>query len=127
MTTAPSCPRCHAKTLWIPQVGRMDAGGGSTFTPFTFQELQRDGTHRERTVDSVHTLRMIERDSEQHARNGEGERVAFRAWSQEDSNREVNCFGPDPSVAARAELAATKEKLASRRGSVVTAEHGEVS
>lgn len=86
---APSCPDCGDPMEWIPQL-RIDVGGvkGAAFHAF---DVDVDG--RRTVIDSLHTLRRVERESEQRYRNGEGEPLRFRAWSQDRTNRDVGSFG----------------------------------
>jgi hypothetical protein len=79
---------CGQKTAWIPAVGRMDA-----YEPFQ-EFVARDGANREVVVDSLRTLRKVERESEQLARNGEGQPVAWRRYSQDKSNWDVHTLQP---------------------------------
>jgi hypothetical protein len=78
----------------IPGIGRMDAGGvkGVAFKKFTTYNHRNELVE----IDSTHSLRRLERESEQAARNGEGQPLRFRMWSQDRSNKEVNTFGPTP-------------------------------
>lgn len=89
---------------WLPAAPAVDL----QMTPITLHRRQRDGSYREETVSSVAEMRRIERESEQAARNGEGEAIRFRMWSQDRSNGEVNAFGPapfeTPSAAAKAKF-----------------------
>jgi hypothetical protein len=79
---------CGQPTAWIPAVGRMDA-----YEPF--QEFTaRDGQNHEVVVDSLHKLRQIERQSEQHYRNGEGQPLVWRQYSNDRSNRHVHALHP---------------------------------
>jgi hypothetical protein len=79
---------CGRKTNWIPQVGRMDA-----YEPF--QEFETyDGQNHRVTVDSLKKLRDIERESEQQARNGEGQPLVWRHYSNDRSNRDVHALHP---------------------------------
>lgn len=101
---APLCPACGARTVWIPAVGRMDAAGGASFKAFDAY----DGANRPVHIDSVHKLRQVERESEQLARNGEGQQVNWRMWSNDKSNRLDNTLGkyhggeqPDPAFAKK--------------------------
>lgn len=96
---APPCPTCGAPTEWIPQIGRMDAASGPAFTAFDAY----DGANHPVRIDSLHKLRQVERDSEQLARNGEGQQVNWRMWSNDRSNKLENTLGkyhggekPDP-------------------------------
>jgi len=67
---------------------RSDGGTGKGFQKFS---VDVDGRPVE--IDSLHKLRTIERESEQRYRNGEGEPLRFRAWTQEASNMDVGAFG----------------------------------
>lgn len=112
--TAPPCPTCASRMDWIPQVGRMDASSGPGFKAFTMQQRQPDGSYREITLASVADLRRVERESEQAHRNGEGEAVRFRAWSQDRGN-DTNSFGEAPDAQVRRELAAAQSEGRGRR------------
>lgn len=84
---APPCGDCHVQTQWIPKIGRMDA-----LEPF--QEFSTfDGQNRPVVIDSLHKLRQVERESEQMARNGDGQPMVWRQYSQDRSNRDVNTLG----------------------------------
>lgn len=90
---APPCPECGQDMDWIPQVGRMDA-----LEPFQRFETT-DGRGQPITIDSLHKLRQIERESEVHERNGEGQRMVWRKYSQDPSNVHVHTLGTDPQEA----------------------------
>lgn len=47
-------------------------------------------------IESLHELRQIEKRTEEMERNGLGQAVRFRAFSQEHSNMQVNTFGAPP-------------------------------
>lgn len=112
--TPPVCPRCDQPMRWIPQVGRMDAGSGSSFTAFDTDVLQPDGSHRTVHIDSLRKLRQVERETEIAARNGEGQPLRWRDYSQDRSNADVNLFGPDPAQQARAELETLRQAVGAR-------------
>ena len=80
---------CGRPAAWIPQVGRMDA-----YEPFQ-EFVARDGQNREVLVDSLHKLRQIERASEQDYRNGEGQPIVWRSYSNDRSNRDRHSLHPD--------------------------------
>lgn len=114
---APECPVCltldgHVVMDWIPQVGRMDAASGPSFTAFDCF----DGQNRKVHVGSLKQLRDLERQSEQQARNGEGQPLVFRKWSQNDSNKDVNTMGDrfkggeQPTDAAKHKFGSTLRK-----------------
>lgn len=80
---------CGQPANWIPQVGRMDA-----YEPF--QEFEaRDGQNNLVTVDSLTKLRKIERESEEQYRNGEGQPIVWRRYSNDRSNRDVHALHPN--------------------------------
>lgn len=79
---------CDRPAVWIPQVGRMDA-----YEPFQKFET-RDGQNTRVTVDSLAALRKIERESEQQYRNGEGQPLVWRAYSNDPSNKDVHALHP---------------------------------
>lgn len=107
---APECPDCGRICEWIPAIGAMDAR--EPFQTFTCY----DGRNQPVTIDSLHTLRRVERESEQLARNGEGQPIRFRRWSQDDSNKDVNTFGAvtaeRPTAAAARKFGQTLQKSA---------------
>lgn len=81
---------CGEPTTWIPQVGAMDAfEPGQEFTVY-------DGLNQPRLIESLAQMRQIERESEQQARNGEGQAMRFRCLHQSKSNMDRNTFGDRP-------------------------------
>jgi hypothetical protein len=88
----PSCPKCaHDPMAWIPAVGSMDA-----YEPFQAFETT-DGRGNPVTITSLRKLRQVERESEQAERNGEGQRMVWRQYSQDPSNRHSHTLMPsDP-------------------------------
>lgn len=112
------CPVCPAKILmdWIPAIGGMDVGGvkGAAFKAFETY----DGQNRKIRVENMRDLRRLERESEQQARNGEGQPLVFRRWSQTDSNKDVNTLGgafaggEQPTDAAKRKFGKTLQKSA---------------
>ena len=75
---------CGEKTQAIPGIGRMDIGAvkGAAFTAFQTTDGRGDPVF----IDSFHKLRQVERESEQAARNGEGQAMTWRRGSQYKSN-----------------------------------------
>jgi hypothetical protein len=103
---------CGRRTAWIPQVGRIDA-----YEPF--QEFEtRDGMNQLVTVDSLKKLRDIERDSEQRYRDGEGQPLVWRRYSQDASNRDVHALHPHWDHGERPDPAWVKKNAAGLRRSV---------
>ena len=87
---------------------RSDGEGksGETFQKF----LARDGHNQLVEIDSLNKLRQVERESEQLARNGEGQVVRFRAYEQDRSNLSVNVFGERPTDEPDMTLTATGKR-----------------
>jgi len=83
---APHCPGCGGATTWIPQTTAMDIGGVKTSGFKGFHTT--DGRGHPVHIDSLHTMRRVEREAEQAFRNGEGQPMVFRRWAQDGSNRD---------------------------------------
>jgi hypothetical protein len=93
----------------------MDAACGPGFEAFdTF-----DGMNNPVTVDSLKKLRDIERDSEQRFRDGEGQPVVWRRWSQDKSNQDVHTIQPKWQGGEQPDPAYAKKFGASLRKSAV--------
>lgn len=86
------CPLCDEWTFleWIPQIGRISASHGPTFTAFECY----DGMNRKVRVESIADLRRIERESEQQARNGEGQIMVWRDYSNDRTNKYDSAISP---------------------------------
>ena len=74
---------------WMPKANFDLRTDGTSFAKFTVY----DGQNNPVEVDSLHTLRRIERESEQLARNGEGQHMTFRAYANDSTNLDVNTHG----------------------------------
>lgn len=107
---------CGYLMEWRPQVGRMDAM--SIGTAFETPIRQPDGTVKIVRVDSLSTIRRLERESEQRYANGEGAPLRWRDYSHDRGRMYENSFGADP-----AQIAHEETKGARARFSVVR--HGE--
>lgn len=90
----PLCPSCGNQMGWVPQA-RFDLRSDSAASDIP-KFTTYDGQNNLVEIDSLHKLRTLERESEQQARNGEGQPLRFRAYSQNRSNIQDNTFGPDP-------------------------------
>lgn len=113
------CPVCDAqgrqsRMEWLPQVGRMDAANGPGFVGFdTF-----DGQNRKVHVSSLKQLRDIERQSEVDHKNGEGQPLVFRAFSNSKSQMDQSALHPkfaggeQPTDAAKRKFGSTLQKAA---------------
>lgn len=105
---------CGRPTIWIPQVGAMDvrSDGDSTFQKFE----TTDGRGNPVTIDSLHKLRQVERDSEIAYRNGEGQPMVWRRYAQDGSNRDQPTLSPSydgseqPTAAAKHRFGSTLRK-----------------
>lgn len=93
----PTCQLCLCSGSfrvmeWIPKVGRMDA-----YEPIEGGEFEvYDGKNNLVTVDSLHKLREIERESEKMYRNGEGQQMVWRKYSQDRNHEYEHSFMKDP-------------------------------
>ena len=130
---APRCQGCLAapeRMRWIPAARfdlRTDGGGGhdASLQKFTVhrQIPTRDGlVQRAETIDSMHTLRKIERESEQRYANGEGEPLRFRVYNQDRSNMDANSFGAAGQIGGRAYDSGQTPK---KKQNIATKRHGE--
>jgi hypothetical protein len=71
---------------YIPMIGAIDAKE-------PFQRFETfDGQNRPVVVDSLKKLRQIEKESEQQYRNGEGQPIVFRKWSNDNSNKDQSAL-----------------------------------
>jgi hypothetical protein len=106
----PLCPACGNRMTWRPQAAfDLRTDGSPAFAKFTTY----DGHNNPVVVDSLHAVRKLERESEQAYRNGEGQPLVFRAWSQTRGNRLDPTLG-EP--AAPALSAAGKRKFGLQGG-----------
>lgn len=108
------CPRCKARMENIPAVARMDAANGPGFTAFDTFNGRNEKVH----VSSLKQLREIERQSEIDHRNGEGQPLVFRAFSNEPSKMDASALhkswegGEQPTPEAKHRFGATLQKAA---------------
>lgn len=131
---APDCPDCEfpAPMAWIPAArfsGFNDSGdmGASSFAKFTTQ-VEDPGSptgYRDITIGSLSDIRREERESEQRARNGEGQQLIWRDYSQSASNRDKHTMMDDPSLKAP-KFYSNGTRVKVRRGAPVIADHGTV-
>jgi hypothetical protein len=101
------CPGCGAAHLErAPQPGDFAIDAKEPFQRFTFYRQQPDRAGHlvqvEETIDSLHKVRAIEKDSEQRYIDGEGEPLRFRGYSTSASNRDVPGFGREGTIGGRA-------------------------
>lgn len=133
---APICPRHQyplggTRMSWIPQAKFSlfsDSGreAGDSFAKFTLpvEDPGSPSGFREETVGSLADIRRLERESEQRERDGEGRRMVWRSYSQNDSNKDKHTLGEDPSLKPPKHYSnGTPVKI--RRGAPVIADHGE--
>lgn len=120
--TAGAPLHCGKPTAWLPAVARMDASSGPGFRAF----VTRDGQNNEVLVDSLKKLRDVERDSEHMYRNGEGQPLLWRHYSNDRSNRDVHALHPNWSSGERPDPAWVKKHAADlkRDASVADTEYG---
>ena len=89
--TAGAPLHCDRPMAWVPAVGRMDASSGPGFQAFEAY----DGQNRPIVIDSLRKLRAVERQSEADGRNGEGQPLVWRHYSNDRSNRDVHALHPN--------------------------------
>lgn len=122
-------PVCRGPLEPVPAAhfsGFNDSGAGS-FAKFTTQveDPRSPSGWREITVGSLADIRREERESEQRARNGEGQQLIWRDYSQSASNRDKHTMMDDPSMKAP-KFYSNGTPVRVRRGAPVIAEHGTV-
>ena len=84
-------PQCCGRAMsWVPNVGRMDASNGPTFKEFDTFNGRNEKVH----VSSLKQLRAIEKQSEIDHKNGEGQPLVFRAFSQSRSQMDQSALHP---------------------------------
>lgn len=100
-------------------------GGASDFQKFTLpvEDPSSPSGWRDVTVSSLADIRRLEKESEQRARNGEGQVLRWRDYSQDRSNRDVHTIAPDPSLRPSKRFL-NGEPVVIRRGDPVVADHG---
>jgi hypothetical protein len=94
---------CGQEVILLPPRVVMDAK--EPFQQFQVEIPQPDGSHRAVTVGSLRQMRQIERASEQAARNGEGQPLVWRDYSQDRSNFDKHTLGEAPNQAPPAAAA----------------------
>jgi hypothetical protein len=105
---------CGVPATPIPGIGRMDYGAvkGAGFKSFHTTDARGNPVF----IDSTHKLRQVERESEVAARNGEGQPMVWRRWSQDQSNLDQptlskNYYGGDaPTAEAKHRFGSTLRK-----------------
>jgi len=93
------CAGSYRRMAWLPYVQFIDAK--EPFQEFTVS----DGRNRPVLIDSLRKLRQVERESEHMARNGEGQPMVWRRYSQDRSNVHVHTLGENPQQAPTREAA----------------------
>lgn len=97
---------------WIPAIGRMDAANGPGFVAFDCYDGQNNKVH----VSSLKQLRDLERTSEQQFKNGEGQPLVFRAFSNDPTNKDSSALhkswngGEQPTAEAAHKYGSTLQK-----------------
>lgn len=106
------CPDCQITMAWIPQVGRMDASSGPGFEAFETYNSRNEKI----TISSLKQLRDVERQSEIDYRNGEGQPLVFRMFSNDRSNKDQSALhkhwdgGEQPTADAKHTYGSTLQK-----------------
>lgn len=90
---APRCD-CGRLTTWIAAAPALHYGSVKTAAFKAFDTT--DGRGNPVHIDSLRKLRQIEKQSEQDYRNGEGQPLVFRAWSNTKGNKLDSPLHPSP-------------------------------
>ena len=111
--------------VWAPQPGSYAIDAREPFHKF---EVECGGSMRR--VESLHDMRKIERESEVRSRNGEGQPMVWRDWSQDQSNFDKHTLAKqiDRPVTGYADgtTGVDGSKFQKRVGEAVTRDHGTV-
>lgn len=105
----PDCFNCDRPMSWIPQARMSVFSDGTGFAKFSTTDTHGQPVE----IDSLRKLRQVERDSEVAARNGEGQQMVFRAFSNTRGNRLDHTLGD---IAAPAISAEGKRKFGLQGG-----------
>lgn len=108
----PIC-RCGCLMEWIPAVGRMDLMPFGQV--FSTQIRQPDGSVKTVQIDSLATIRRLERESEIRYANGEGAPLRWRDYSNDRNRQYENSFGPSPADVAHEEAKGSRARLSVHR------------
>lgn len=76
---------CGRKTSWVAAAPAVHYGSVKTAAFKAFDTT--DGRGNPVHIDSLAKLRKVEKESEEAFRNGEGQPMVFRAWSQNKGNK----------------------------------------
>lgn len=104
------CAGSHQLMRPIPNIGAMDAK-----EPFQRFEAY-DGQNRRVVIDSLKKLRQVEKQSETDYKNGIGQPIVFRAYSNDRSNRDQSALhkswdgGEQPTEEAKHRFGSTLKK-----------------
>lgn len=96
---APTPQHCHLPMRWRQTrtyqdpPNRFGQSAAIDFRNTSPWEVPLNGIQ---SVSSLREVRKIERDAEQSFRNGEGQELHFRAFSQDRGNLDTNTFGSPP-------------------------------
>lgn len=84
---------CERPMAWIVGAPAIHYGDvkGAAFKSFDTTDGRGTPVH----IDSLRKLRQVERESEVHARNGEGQPMVFRRWAQNGSNADQPTLSKD--------------------------------
>lgn len=125
--TAPS--HCGQTMEWFPsRAPAVDAKE-------PFHQFDVDVNGERRTVGSLHEIRKIERQAEQQHRNGEGQPMVWRDYSQEHSNGDRHTLAKhltrsmdtqDGYIGGVREIGADRERFSTAKGADVTKRQGTV-
>lgn len=102
---------CGRPMAWVPAAPAVHYGSVKTAAFKAFDTT--DGRGQPVHIDSLRKLRQVERESEQMARNGEGQPMVWRRYAQDPSNRDQPTLsrsyagGEQPTEAAKRKFGQT--------------------
>lgn len=111
-----ACPGCSQRLIWVPAAPAVHYGSVKTAAFKAFDTT--DGRGNPVHIDSLRKLRQVEKQSEQDFRNGEGQPLVFRAWSQTKGNKIDSALhksldgSEQPTAAAKHKFGSTLRKSA---------------
>lgn len=138
------CERCgHYAEYWATRAtAPTHCGQTMTWAPSRapavdakepFHQFEVDVNGQRTRIGSLHDIRKVERQAEQQARNGEGQPMVWRDYSNDRSNFDRHTLAQhmtrsmDTQEGYRGGVSAVgadRSKIATARGDAVTAKHG---
>ena len=122
MADHPATPLIPLRMDWTPTRCRLDA-----YDVRKFEVVDARGMTQ--TIETLRDIRRVERESEQHARDGEGSRIVWRTYAQDQSNKDVHTLAKRLDRAMddqdRPDLTVPGKTLQPSRGPAIRQQHSE--